>query len=153
MHHHHGSFTRHGTGHGYVQSKENENFRIEIRHQKAANHASGARQPTYGSRKPPSGHRHSWQEPSTDLFSVAEEIPQIIVSDYDELLDAKLSLSSSGSEELQKPGSDTHEDQIASQLPSEPHRKTDSPRLGSCEPAEKLDTQLNQMWFGERARL
>jgi hypothetical protein len=152
VHQHHGSFIREESKHGYSKSRDSQYTR-NVDPMIASDANNDSRQPSQQrrSRSTLSGHRHSWQEPSNNLFTVTEEIPQIIISDYDELFPVQCTRSTvepNGSRPTVI--SDDDEDVEPFKLPPP---SVDSPRFDALEPVEKPDTQFNQMWLGERARL
>jgi len=140
LHHHHGSFSRASESHGWIEHKNASSW---TRTQGMDIPVGSSQHARRRSRRTLSGHRHSWQEPSLDTLE--EELPQIIVSDYDavkaprqrsdSVVDPDTELADKGSI---SPESDT---------------SFKSPHLGAAHPQDKPDADLNQMWFAERARL
>lgn len=151
VHHHHGEFQRSEDEHGYVRNRPDPFAGIWGDADMAASHPSDVgRQPKHHSRRTSSGHRHSWQEPSINLFTLDEEnneaiessedegVPTIVISDFDErhndvFLHKRQSLEARQPEEL--------------------HFKAEAPRIDASVPVGCPDSELNQMWLGERARL
>ena len=99
--------------------------------------------PKRRSRRTLSGHRHSWQEPSLDTLE--EELPQIVVSDYDAAKEPRSrsdSVVESVEEREQKTAEAVNLDGTAQ-----------SPKLDATQLSERPDENLGWMWFAERARL
>jgi hypothetical protein len=156
-HHLHGSYSRRPRAHhrwetagGYFDYPSTESSpSVYVSHTTDAQ-AVAIPRPRRRSHRTLSVQRHSWQEPSLDLFTLDEEIPQIVVSDYDNTdheLYASTTLSSSLSADVDgdaKPVQDITAAEEAGQQ---------SPHLAALLPTDKPDVELRQMWFAERARL
>ncbi|KIW04645.1 uncharacterized protein PV09_04390 [Verruconis gallopava] len=160
--HHHGALHRRQLEHGFLSQQrlraqhEDTDRPIPASKRSLAISASGGSARRQMVRRH-SGHRHSWQEPS--LFTVTEEVPRIVVSDYDDdnssvnsftstdSLGESLSENSGVASEEAVPQSSGVATETAPAAPPSPRM------MASIHPAEKSDSQLNQMWLVERARL
>ena len=157
--HHHGYFSRRANHHGW--STDGSYFydaSTTSLNPGSKTTPVAVPRPRRHPRRTLSGHRHSWQEPSLDLFTLDEEIPQIIVSDFDAPSDEAPELSSSPSSSTLSSESDTkshddeymaHDDAVSVFSEDGAH----SPRLLASLPADKPDVALGKMWFAEKARL
>jgi hypothetical protein len=149
--HHHGAFQR-TDHHGWVP----HGSLLHGHHNSPLGYPNGINIPSTPAIRPRrrpsgrtlSGHRHSWQEPSDDLFTLDEELPQIIVSDYDAPKNERLR-----SDSFIEPSSMDDDSKTTSIVTDHNDNVTQSPRLGASVPVEQPDVNLNQMWFAERARL
>lgn len=83
-----------------------------------------------------------------DLFTLDEEIPQIIVSDYDAAKDDQ-----QRSDSLVESTSTVEGNTKQADRTSDSEEVAQSPRLNASLPVDMPDVELNQMWFAERARL
>jgi hypothetical protein len=150
VHHHHGSFVRRNDHHGWTQSpRSTHGFSSPDIPPSPNTKSAPITTPRIvpRSRRTLSGHRHSWREPSPNIFTLDEELPQIIVSDYDAASDSQ-DLSSSEISVLNISSIDKDSNPL-----SDPNDATQSTRLEASLPVDDPDTKLNQMWFAERARL
>jgi len=87
---HHGTYHRRDEDHGFVENRQDPWSHIVEQDVMAASHPSdGSREARprgrSKTRQTLSGHRHSWREPSVDLFTVEEEaVSDTFVEDHEE---------------------------------------------------------------------
>jgi hypothetical protein len=90
VNYHHGTYRRVNEDHGFVENRHDPWSHIVEHDVMTTSHPSDAsKTPVPRGRSKArtlSGHRHSWREPSVDLFTVAEEGAEIaiVVDDYDD---------------------------------------------------------------------